>query len=77
MQGKNRDANTENGPVDTEGEVEGGHVESSADVYTLPSVKDGWWAAAAQHGGLSLALCADLMSWDGGPTGRGYMRTHS
>ena len=36
MQGRNRDTDTENGCVDTEGEGEGGtNWESSTDVYTL------------------------------------------
>ena len=40
MQDKNRDAEVEKGPVDTERGKEGGmNWESSTDIYTLPCVK--------------------------------------
>ena len=40
FQGRNRDTDIENKPVDTAGEGEGGrNWESSVDIYTLPCVK--------------------------------------
>ena len=40
MKGRNRDADVENGLVDTEGHAEGGtHWEIRIDIYTRPCVK--------------------------------------
>jgi len=66
LQGRNRDADVENGLVDSEGEGEGWmNWESSVESYTLPCVK---WIA---NGRLlyitesSTLFCDNLEEWDG------------
>ena len=57
----------ENGPVASVGEGEGGlHRESSADIRTLPGVKQIAVARCCIAGELSSALCDDLDGWDAG-----------
>ena len=66
MQGRNRDADVENGLVDTEGEGESGlNWESSTDIYTLPCIKQIASGKLVYSIGSSM-LCDDLDAWDGG-----------
>lgn len=67
MQGRNEDADVENGHVETAGEGEGEvNWESSMDVYPLPCVKQTASGDLLSGTGSSAGCCDDLEGWDGG-----------
>ena len=84
MQGRNRDADIENGLVDTAGEGEWGtNLESSIEIYILPCVKQIASGKLLYKRGSS-AWCS-VMTWrsgvvggrEGGSRRRRYIYTHT
>ena len=70
LQGRSRDADVENGYLDTRREGEGGmNWEIRIDIYTVPYVKQ----VASGNRELSFVLCDDLdgWEWEAGSKGRG------
>ena len=78
LQGRNQDADVENGRVETAGEAEGEvNWESSMNVYPLPCVKQTASGDLLSSTGSSAWCCDDLEGWGGGlSTGREYMKTY-
>ena len=71
MQGRNGDADVENGRVDTVGEGEGGmNWEMRFDIRTLPCVKQIASGNFLYSTELSSVLCDDQDVWDGWVSGR-------
>lgn len=67
LQGRNEDADVENGHVETAGEGEGEvNWESSMDVYPLPWRKQTASGDLLSGTGSSAGCCDDLEGWDGG-----------
>ena len=70
MQGRNRDADVENGRVTQPGKDWVGQIKRVALTDTNPCEVDSWWEAAVLHRELSSALCDDSEGWDRGGVGR-------
>ena len=71
LQGRNKDADVENGRMETAGEAEGElNWESSMDVYPLPCVKQTASGDLLSSTGSSAWCCDDLEGWGGGAFNR-------
>ena len=76
FQGRNRDADVENGCVDT-GVREDELGDWDWRMCTAMCKTDSWWEPAVYRKELSSVLCGDLDGWNGGPRGRGYVYTYN
>ena len=70
LQGRNRDADVENGLAATVGEGEGN---TDACIHTTTWTPESQWEAAAQDRELSLMLCDNLGGGEGGSRGKMYV----
>lgn len=80
MQGRNRDADTENTLVDSAGKRKGGaNPKSSVDIHTMLCVKYTAGGKLLGSAGSSALLCDDPHGWEGGRRGlkREGMYTYS